>query len=341
MEFHQKISKFFETSLKYTDIETINIASFLDKNSRKDLPGLINKGESDFLLANIQALSCCETFIKFILTQSHKYLDDKYISKDSTSLVPCFSELIYQMWVGTNKEINPTKFKNLFFNQIFKTNNTPNLDILIILLDKLHNELNLNKNKEEDDKNRFYEQQVGETDGQAVLRWWKLNKELNNSIITDLFQGQLKHKINCPICKWGYMSYPPFYFLNLPLPNKGEKSKVSFRVFPYSMNNFNYVEVSFYNINKYSSVLDLKNKIKQYKMFNKSNLNDVLYENNELVEVLSDDTLIYDYVFPRYDFSDEYFIDYEISFIEKPEIKKEEINIFITPVVLEEENGWY
>lgn len=118
-------------------------------------------------------------------------------------------------------------------------------------------------------------------------------------------------------------------------------SKVTFRVFPYSMNNFNYVEVSFYNINKYSSVLDLKNKIKQYKMFNKSNLNDVLYENNELVEVLSDDTLIYDYVFPRYDFSDEYFIDYEISFIEKPEIKKEEINIFITPVVFEEENGWY
>jgi len=134
------------------------------------------------------------------------------------------------------------------------------------------------------------------------------------------------------VCKWGYVSYPPFYFLNLPLPNKGEKSKVSFRVFPYSMNNFNYVEVSFYNINKFSSVVDLEIKIKQYKIFNKSNLDAALYDNNELVEVLSDETLIYDYIFPRYDFSDDYFIDYEISFIENPEIKKAEINIFITPV---------
>jgi hypothetical protein len=54
------------------------------------------------------------------------------------------------MWVGTNKEINPSKFKDLFFNQIFKTNNTHNLDILdilVILLEKLHMELNTYKKK--------------------------------------------------------------------------------------------------------------------------------------------------------------------------------------------------
>ena len=75
-------------------------------------------------------------------------------------------------------------------------------------------------------------------------------------------------------------------------------------------------------------------------MFNKSNLEAVLFENNELVEILDDKTLIYDYVFPRYDFSDEVFIDYEISFIEKPENKKDEINLYITPIVFEEDKGW-
>ena len=40
-------------------------------------------------------------------------------------------------------------------------------------------------------------------------------------------------------------------------------------------------------------------------MFSKSDLDAVLFENNELVEILDDDTLIYDYVYPRYDFSDE------------------------------------
>ena len=347
IEYHQKISKFFEMPC----YKEVNLDTFFDKNSRRGLTGLVNFGNSDFLLATIQALSCCETFIKYILTQSHKYLNDNYLAKDNTSLISCYSELVYQMWVGTNKEITPSKFKDVFFNQIFKgNNNTSNLDILdifIILLEKLHLELNTSKKKDNEEESEYFPQQIGESDGQAALRWWKLNKEFNNSIIT--FQGQLKLKISCPICKWGYVTYPPFYFLNLPLPNKDEMSKASFRVFPYSNNDFNYVEISYYNINKFTSILDMKNKIKQYdmknkikqyKMFTKSNLEAVLFENNELVEILDNDTLIYDYVYPRYDFSDEYFIDYEISFIEKPEIKKDEINIYITPIVFEEEKGW-
>ena len=343
-EYHQKNLNFYENTLNYIDAENSDINVFLDKNSNKGLIGLINIGESDFLLAIIQALSCCETFIKFILTQSHKYLNDKYIAKDSTSLVACYSELVYQMWVGNNKEINPSKFKDLFFNQLFKNNNsTPNLDILdifLILLDKLHSELNNSKNHDDEEEPDFYPQKIGESDGQAALRWWKTHKEFNNSIISDLFQGQLKLKISCPICKWGYTTYPPFYFLNLPLPNKDEMTKVTFRVFPYSSNDFNYAEISFYNINKFTSVSEIKNKIKQYRMFNKSNLDAVLFENNELVEILDDETYIYDYVYPRYDFSDEYFIDYEISFIEKPENKNDEINLYVTPIIFEEEKGW-
>ena len=41
-------------------------------------------------------------------------------------------------------------------------------------------------------------------------------------------------------------------------------------------------------------------------MFSKSNMEAVLFENNELVEILPDKTLICDYVYPRYDFGDDY-----------------------------------
>ena len=345
MEYHQKISGFFETSLKSSDIESINIQSFLDKNSRNGLAGLMNIGGTDFLLSSIQALSSCETFTKFILTQSHKYLNDKYSAKDNTSLISCYSELIYQMWVGTNKEINPSKFRDLFFNQIFKTSRASNLDvldILIILLEKFHNELNENKKKLDEDEINFYEQQIGESDGVAALRWWKSHKLLNDSIIIDLFQGQLKVKISCPICKWTNVSYPPFLYLNLPMPNKDEMTKTTFRIFPYSNNLFNYVEIPIYGINKFTSILDIKNKISQYKMFSKSNIEAILFENNELIEILQDSTLIYDYVYPRYDFGDDYFIDYEIAFIEKPDTKNNnDISLYITPIVFEEEKGWF
>jgi hypothetical protein len=79
-------------------------------------------------------------------------------------------------------------------------------------------------------------------------------------------------------------------------------------------------------------------------MFAKSNIEAVLFENNELVEILPDKTLIYDYVYPRYDFGDDYFIDYEIAFIEKPDNKdnkNDEINLYVTPIVFEEEKGWF
>ena len=105
---------------KFTDIETINTKSFLDKNSRKGLAGLNNIGSSDFLFAIKQALSCCEFFIKFILIQRHKYLNDKYITKENTSLISFFDELIYQMFVGTNKEISPSKFNDFFLIKFFK-----------------------------------------------------------------------------------------------------------------------------------------------------------------------------------------------------------------------------
>ena len=347
MEYHQKISRFFETSLKSSDIESINIQSFLDKNSRNGLVGLVNIGGTDFLLSSIQALSSCEIFTKFILTQSHKYLNDKYIAKDSSSLISCYSELIYQMWVGTNKEINPSKFRDLFFNQIFKTSRSTNLDvldILIILLEKFHNELNENKKKVDEDDIDFYEQQIGETDGVAALRWWKLHKSLNDSIIIDLFQGQIKVEISCPKCKTTNTSYPPFLYLSLPLPNKDEMTKTTFRIFPYSNNLFNYIEIPIYGINKFTSILNIKNKIMQYKMFSKSNIEAVLFENNELVQILQDKELIYDYVYPRYDFGDDYFVDYEIAFIEKPESKGDknnEISLYITPIVFEEEKGWF
>ena len=346
MEYHQKISRFFENTPKPPDIKSINIQSFLDKNSRNGLTGLVNIGGTDFLLSSIQALSSCEIFTKFILTQSHKYLNDKYIAKDNSSLISCYSELIYQMWVGTNKEINPSKFRDLFFNQIFKTSRNSNLDvldILIILLEKFHSELNENKKVDEDEID-LNEQQIGEPDEKAAFRWWKFHKLLNDSIIIDLFQGQLKVEISCPKCKANYVSYPPFLYLNLPMPNKDEMTKSTFRVFPYSNNLFNYFEIPIYGINKFTSILSIKNKIMQYKMFAKSNIEAVLFENNELVEILQDKDLIYDYVFPRYDFGDDFFIDYEIAFIEKPENKVDksnEINLYITPIVFEEEKGWF
>ena len=53
------------------------------------------------------------------------------------------------MWIGTDKVVNPSKFCDIFFKQIknIKIDDIDALDILTILLDKFHEELNEYKNK--------------------------------------------------------------------------------------------------------------------------------------------------------------------------------------------------
>ena len=53
------------------------------------------------------------------------------------------------MWVGTNQIVNPSKFSELFLNYIrnIKINDIDALDVLTILLDKFHEELNEYKKK--------------------------------------------------------------------------------------------------------------------------------------------------------------------------------------------------
>ena len=338
IKFHSNLTILCNNSLKTTDIIKIKIENFLDKNSRNGLVGLINSGGNSHLLACIQALSTCEILTKFFLTQDNKYLDDKFLAKDKNSLISCYTELIHKMWIGTDKVVNPSKFCDIFFKQIknIKIDDIDALDILTILLDKFHEELNEYKNKSFKNVDFFY-QLPDETDKSASNRWLKKYKSINDSIIIDLFLGQLKQILICPYCDCEYNSYLFFNCFNLPIPNKKENIKTIFRVFPYSNNTFNYVEISYYDIDNFTTVLDIKNKIKQFRIFLNSNLEALIYENNELIGILSDYTPIYDYIFNRYNYSDENFIDYEITFIENPDDKFNNINFYTLPIIFEEE----
>ena len=145
------------------------------------------------------------------------------------------------MWVGNNPVVNPSKFTELFFTHInkLKLENIDALDALTFLLDKLHEEFNEYKNKKSDNID-FYYQLINESDKNASNRWIKAYKSMNESIIIDLFYGQLKQIRICPYCNCEFISYPFFSCLNLPIPNPKNDIKSIFRVFPYSNNLFNY-----------------------------------------------------------------------------------------------------
>ena len=49
---------------------------------------------------------------------------------------------------------------------------------------------------------------------------WNLHLSINNSIIVELFQGQLKSTVTCLTCNKESVSFDTFMFLTLPIPRE-------------------------------------------------------------------------------------------------------------------------
>lgn len=52
-------------------------------------------------------------------------------------------------------------------------------------------------------------------------KWWKYYLERDDSIVTDLFSGQLINKIECQNCKHCSYAFDNFMDLSISIPRKG------------------------------------------------------------------------------------------------------------------------
>jgi ubiquitin C-terminal hydrolase len=80
-------------------------------------------------------------------------------------------------------------------------------EVLTFLLDFLHEDLNLIRCKPYVPIRPF---DPNLTDAQLAAIAWKDYKQRNDSIICDLFHGQLKSKIICPNCYKVSVTFDPF-----------------------------------------------------------------------------------------------------------------------------------
>lgn len=82
------------------------------------------------------------------------------------------------------------------------------------MLDALHEDLNRVPKKQ------YIEQKDsdGRPDEVVADEAWQYHLKRENSIITDLFHGQLKSKVTCKTCGHESVKFDPFNHLSLPLP---------------------------------------------------------------------------------------------------------------------------
>lgn len=113
-----------------------------------------------------------------------------------------YGNLVDRIWNGSNSVVTPREFKQTLsrFAPAFSGwQQHDSQELIAFLLDGLHEDLNRIKQKPYDDIPDWNGGGEKEELELANLSW-ELYKRRNDSVIVDLFQGQLRNRLTCPEC---------------------------------------------------------------------------------------------------------------------------------------------
>lgn len=222
-------SGFRSFSSNYGLSSSLGTSSYLsDGNGRPSPPGVCglgNLGNTCFMNSALQCLTKTPSIREY-------FVSDKFrmeINKTNPlgmggKIAMVFGNLMKNMWTGQHSVITPREFKQTigrFAPQFSGYQQQDSQELIAYLLDGLHEDLNRIKDKpltEQVESN-------GRPDHIVADEAWSVHKKRNDSIIVDLFQGQLKSTLVCPNehCvkeKSVSVTFDPFMYLSLPLPTE-------------------------------------------------------------------------------------------------------------------------
>ncbi|CAK6435914.1 unnamed protein product [Pipistrellus nathusii] len=190
--------------------------------------GLVNLGNTCFMNSVIQSLSNTRELRDFFHDRSFE-AEINYNNPLGTGgrLAIGFAVLLRALWKGTHHAFQPSKLKAIVASKASQFTGYAQHDaqeFMAFLLDGLHEDLNRIQNKP-------YTETVdsdGRPDEVVAEEAWQRHKMRNDSFIVDLFQGQYKSKLVCPVCAKVSITFDPFLYLPVPLPQKQKVLPVVF-----------------------------------------------------------------------------------------------------------------
>lgn len=188
------------------------------------LTGLRNLGNTCYMNSILQCL--CST--PHLAEYFHKNYYQADINRSNLlghkgEVAEEFGIIMKALWTSQYKYVSPKDFKvtiGKINDQFAGYSQQDSQELLLFLMDGLHEDLN-----KADNRKRLKEENNDHlNDSQAADIAWMKHKQLNESIIVALFQGQFKSTVQCLTCHKKSRTFEAFMHLSLPLPSSSKCS---------------------------------------------------------------------------------------------------------------------
>lgn len=195
--------------------------------------GFRNMGNTCYMNSSLQCLSMTIPLADYFLGEAHKgEINASNPLGSKGKLVQAFAKLIRDVWVDcpSSRVLRPSSFKSELesYSPQFKGRNQHDAqELLSILLDGIHEDLNRVKNKPYIE----YKDCDGTKDADDAVEAWKNYLQRDKSVIVDIFQGQLRNRLKCMHCGHQNIRFEPIMYLSLPIADSCKSLDDCLRLF--------------------------------------------------------------------------------------------------------------
>ena len=301
LKLHKSLSPFLKSPFDLKLLLKRDI--YIDDCFNKGRVGLKNLGNTCYLNSVIQCLSNTLDLTKYFIYDYYKNEQNCNDFDYQIDIVREFSNLLKKIWLDNDHVVSPRNFIIAFckLNQQFCGNLEQDAqEFLSALLTNLHNKLNRIITKP--DNKQIEEKKENESILEASIRFQKYEKMKNDSIIYDLFNGQLMSSLTCEICGHNSTTFEEFNILSLPIAKNHYLLNIKYftekdlKKFPLSIN-----EKTTFGDLKEKALTYIKDDILKKILKNSNgNFNNILNQEKKNIIYNYNNTNIPKYIFYKY-----------------------------------------
>ncbi len=190
----------------------------LRQNANAGKTGLANLGNTCYFNSGVQCLSHCEELTKYFLLGLYKdEINSDNLLGYKGELARTYAETLESLWNGSYRAVSVHDLKKCIAKKVDQFRGMDQHDsqeLILHLLDGIHEDLNRVKKKQYVENSEA----AGRPDEVVSREQWGKYLLRNQSIVVDLFAGQFKSRIVCPLCKNVSITFDPFTILSVPIP---------------------------------------------------------------------------------------------------------------------------